>query len=91
MSTGALAMAHLHKRIPAVSMLVIKTEGEYFKKAIDRTTFICNDGELIKQTIEESVRANEGKAITARSTGKNNAGEIVAEFKITWSFKPRSI
>src|SRR3982750_1079355 len=35
MSTGALAMAHLYKRKPAVSMLVVKMEAEYFKKATD--------------------------------------------------------
>src|SRR6478752_8652955 len=34
MSTGALAMMHVHKKEPAVSMLVTKVESEYFKKAI---------------------------------------------------------
>jgi hypothetical protein len=33
MSTGALAMAHLYKRKPAVSMLVTKVESSYHKKA----------------------------------------------------------
>ena len=33
MSTGALAMAHLYKIQPPVSMLVVKVESEYFKKA----------------------------------------------------------
>ncbi|MBK5272007.1 MAG: DUF4442 domain-containing protein, partial [Bacteroidia bacterium] len=33
MSTGALAMAHLYKSITPVSMLVVKVESEYFKKA----------------------------------------------------------
>lgn len=87
MSTGALAMGHLYKRNPAVSMLVIKTDGEYFKKAADKTTFTCEDGALIKQMIEEAVASGEARTVTVKSTGKNNAGEIVAEFKITWSFK----
>ncbi len=90
MSTGALAMAHLHKRKPTVSMLVVKTEGEYFKKATGKTSFVCREGEMIKQTIEESILTSEGKAVTVRSTGKNDDGDIVAEFKITWSFKSRS-
>ena len=34
MSTGALALTHLYKRKPAVSMLVVKVEAEYFKKAL---------------------------------------------------------
>ena len=89
MSTGALAMAHLYKRDPPVSMLVIKTEAEYFKKAINRTTFSCEDGQLIRKAIEESIATGEGRTITAISTGKNESGEMVAEFKITWSFKAK--
>ena len=89
MSTGALGMAHIHKRKPPVSMLVVRTDGEYFKKAVDRATFICEDGERIRKTIEECIITGEGKTITAHSTGKNAAGEIVAEFRITWSFKAR--
>ena len=87
MSTGALSMGYLYKKKPRVSMLVIRTEGEYFKKAVDKTTFTCEDGALIRQAIEESVSTGETKTVAARSTGRNKAGEIVAEFKITWSFK----
>jgi hypothetical protein len=90
MSTGALAMGHLYKRKPAVSMLVVKTEGEYFKKATDTTTFICEDGALIKKAIEESIFTREAKTVTAKSTGRNKTGDVVAEFKITWSFKVKS-
>ena len=89
MSTGALAMAHLHKRNPAVSMLVVKVESEYFKKATGLTTFVCNDGEAMLHAIEESIATGEGKIFRALSTGKNQAGEIVAEFNITWSFKAK--
>src|SRR5262245_15987520 len=45
MSTGALAMAHVYKRHPPVSMLVVKVESEYFKKAVGRTSFVCDDGD----------------------------------------------
>ena len=89
MSTGALALGHLYKRIPAVSMLVVKTEGEYFKKAIDKTTFACEDGLQIKKMIEEAVESGEGKIVRAKTIGKNKAGDLVAEFYITWSFKTK--
>ena len=89
MSTGALAMAHLYKRKPAVSMLVIKVESEYFKKATGMTTFVCEDGEIIKNAIEESIATGESRIVRARSIGKNKDGEIVAEFFITWSFKAK--
>jgi len=90
MSTGALALGHLYKRKPAVSMLVVKTEGEYFKKAVDKTTFVCEDGLRIKKMIEEAVESGEGRTIRAKTIGKNKAEELVAEFFITWSFKART-
>lgn len=90
MSTGSLAMGHIYKRKPSISMLVIKTEGVYYKKATDKTTFVCEDGLLIGQTIEEAIAMGEARTIKAKSTGKNKAGEIVAEFFITWSFKAKN-
>jgi hypothetical protein len=90
MSTGALAMAHLYKKTPPVSMLVIKVESEYFKKATGLTTFICEEGNAIKDAIEQSISSGEAKMVRARSTGKNKNGEIVAQFFITWSFKAKT-
>lgn len=89
MSTGALALAHIYKRNPPVSMLVVKVESEYFKKAADKTTFTCEDGALIKQAVEDSIATGEGKIVRAKSIGRNKAGEVVAEFYITWSFKAK--
>ena len=89
MSTGALALAHIYKRNPSVSMLVVKVESEYFKKAADKTSFICEDGALIKRAIEDSIATGEGKMVRAKSVGRNNAGEVVAEFFVTWSFKAK--
>lgn len=91
MSTGALALGHLYKRTPPVSMLVVKTEGEYFKKATDKTTFICEDGLAIKKMIDEAVSTGEARTIRAKSVGRNIAGELVAEFYITWSFKAKKL
>jgi hypothetical protein len=90
MSTGALGMMHLHNRIPRVSMLVVKVEGEYFKKATGRTLFTCNEGLRIRQTIQDAIDAKESRSIAARSDGRNEAGEIVATFYITWSFKAKT-
>jgi hypothetical protein len=90
MSTGTLGLMHVYKRSPGVSMLVIKLEANYFKKATGITTFICNDGLAISNTIEAAISSGEGQAITAKSVGVNDAGEIVAEFFITWSFKAKS-
>jgi len=89
MSTGSLGMAHIYKNKPEISMLVVKVESNYFKKATGLTTFICEDGDLIGETIEKAITTGEGHSIAAKSTGTNEAGELVAEFFITWSFKVR--
>jgi len=91
MSTGALAMAHSYKSTPAVSMLVTAIEGSFIKRAVDLTTFICEEGELIRQTIEDAVGSGEAKIIKVKSTGKNQSGEAIAEFYVTWSFKAKTI
>ena len=90
MSTGLLCLMHLHKRQPAVSMLVVKIEGNFMKKATGITVFTCEDGNTIKKTIEDAIFSNEGKIITTKSYGRNAAGEIVAEFAVTWSFKVKA-
>ena len=90
MSTGVLALAHLHKRNPPVSLLVVKVEANYYKKATGRTYFTCEDGDALNATIEKAIASGEGHAFAAKSTGKNEKGEIVAEFFVSWSFKARS-
>jgi hypothetical protein len=89
MSTGVLCLVHLYKRNPPVSMLVVKVESEYFKKAIGKTFFTCEEGLMIKETIEQTIEKGEAKTFRARSIGKNAEGLIVAQFFITWSFKSK--
>src|SRR5437762_13431414 len=76
MSTGALCLAHLYKRTPAVSMLVVKVEGEYFKKATGKTIFVCEDGMQIKNAIVDAIGSGEPKIFRARSVVKNKEGVV---------------
>ncbi len=89
MSTGLLALMQLHKRQPGVSMLVVKLEANYFKKAVGITWFTCNAGKDFQQVVDDCLTDGEAKTYTAKSVGTNDAGETVAEFFITWSFKAR--
>ncbi len=90
LSTGALAMAHLYKSDPPVSMLVVKVDSAYFKKATGRTYFTCEDGEMFEKAIADTIATGEPAAVKAKSVGRNKEGDEVAEFYITWSFKARS-
>jgi Domain of unknown function (DUF4442) len=87
MSTGVQVMMHVYKRIPPISMLVIRMEANYFKKAVGLTNFASEDGHLIKNAIDNAIQTGEAEKIVVKSTGTNEAGELVAEFLITWSFK----
>lgn len=89
MSTGALCLVHLYKRDPQVSMLVVKVESEYFKKATGKTFFTCEEGFMIRETIEQAIEKGEAKTFRARSIGRNSEGGMVADFFITWSFKSK--
>jgi hypothetical protein len=89
MSTGILAMAHIYRRSPRVSMLVISVEGKFYKKAVGLTRFICEDGIVIKETVQKANDLNESQAVRALSSGYNDKDELVAEFWITWSFKAK--
>ena len=89
MSTGVLAMAHVYKRKPPVSMLVVGMECKFYKKATGNTVFCCNDGQAVKEAVQKAVQTREAQAITVKSVGYNGQNEAVAAFLITWSFKAK--
>lgn len=91
LSTGLLAMLNTYKHQPAVSMLVVSMEANYFKKAVGPTAFICEDGKLIADAVNEAIQTGESRVVKAKSTGKNREGELIAEFYITWSFRSKKI
>ena len=87
LSTGLLAMMNTYQANPAISMLVTGLEAKYFKKATGKTSFLCEQGDSFHQTVLAAINSGEGQVFTAKSVGKNESGELVAEFLITWSFK----
>jgi hypothetical protein len=89
LSTGALAMAAVYGRTPSVSMLIVKMESQFLKKATGKTFFRCNDGQLLQQAIETAVQTGTPQSVTVRSTGVDTTGNMIAEFWFTWSFKAK--
>jgi len=87
LSTGLLAMMNTYQADPPISMLVTGLEAKYFKKATGKTSFFCEEGDSFHRTVLAAISTGEGQVFTAKSIGKNEAGELVAEFLITWSFK----
>jgi hypothetical protein len=89
MSTGILALGNIYKRSPKVSMLVTAIEGKFYKRATDLTRFICDEGIIMKQTIETAIVNGEPQNVKVLSSGFNQQNELVAEFWVTWSFKAK--
>ncbi|MBG16108.1 MAG: thioesterase [Crocinitomicaceae bacterium] len=91
MSSGALVLLYTYKQKPSIAMLVSKCDANFVKKASDTTTFICNDGQLIKEAVIKSLSSKEGVEFKTSMTGYNSSNEEVAHFSFTWSIKQRSI
>jgi hypothetical protein len=89
MSTGLLVMDQIYESKPGISMLIIKNESKFYKKATGRITFTCPDGELVSASILSAKNSGEGVVIDLRSQGKNENGEVVSEFIFTWSLKAK--
>lgn len=89
LASGALAMLHISAEATPVSMLVTYMEADFTKKAVGKIKFHCNDGVQIARAIQEAKTTGEGRTVVACSTGLDEAGDKVAEFRITWSFKAK--
>lgn len=90
LSTGVLCMMHTYKADPAISMLVVHMDADFTKKAVGKITFRCEDGRRIQEAAEETKRTGEGVTVIASSLGTDEKGDIVAEFRFTWSLKVKS-
>ena len=88
LASGIQAMMHVQAGRP-VSMLVVGLQGDFTKKAVGLISFTCPDGPRIAQAIAESRATGEGRLVEATSTGLDEAGDVVATFRLTWSFRAK--
>lgn len=88
LSTGALCQLAI-SGLGKYAMLVVDFRAEYFKKANQKITFTCEQGNELFNLLESLQPKDTGK-MTMISSGKNPQGEEVARFYVTWSFKRKS-
>jgi acyl-coenzyme A thioesterase PaaI-like protein len=89
LATGILAMASIRDFSVPVSMLVLEMKASFQKKARTKITFKCGEGEKMKEAIARSIETREGQTAEVTSKGYDTDGDVVAEFKFTWTFKPK--
>jgi hypothetical protein len=90
MSTGAPALVLLADAPTSVAMLVVGLRATYTKKIVGPSVFAFDDLPGLRATIEAAAISDEPQVFVARSVGRDRAGDVAAEFEITWSFKRRS-
>ena len=90
LSTGLMA-GLVVRGTQKISMLVTNVEVDFIKKANTATTFTCDEGIKIIEGIQQAIDTNEGVEVKLNSTGVKKNGELVAKFRITWSFKVKGV
>lgn len=89
-TTGVLVMHQIQESGKNISMLVANNKATFTKKAKGRITFECNQGSLIKDTIQKAVVTNKGQTIWLTSIGTDEIGDQVSEMQFEWSVKVKS-
>lgn len=88
-TTGALVMLQVKKSGKSISILVANNKSSFTKKATGRITFTCNQGGLIKETIQKAIDTMEGQTVWLTSIGINEEGIQVSEMQFEWTVKVR--
>lgn len=89
LSTGALLLYYTKNSQHQFSTLVIGMKATFLKKAVGKISFNCNDGQSIKNHLNNAILSGNGEVFTLKSTGKNTNNETVAEFEFNWSIKKK--
>ena len=89
LSTGLLCQLHL-RALGDCSMLVVKMNGSFYKKATGILTFVCEDGQVLSQKLPSLSQVGDTTECIMKSIVFNEKNDIIAEFHFTWSFKKRN-
>jgi len=87
MSTGALGLSVVEAAPRPISILIVGMTGQFTKKATDKTTFTCQDGAAMAAAVAKTLETGESVQVECTTVGTNQAGDEVASFTFTWSFK----
>jgi len=86
MSTGLLLLCALDGK-PPVSMLVVRIEAEFLKKAADTLLFTCEEGQAVADAVQKTLETGEAQLLRMCSVGTLPDGSEAARVWITWSLK----
>jgi len=87
LSTGALIMMKIQAAQKNISMLVIKNNASFSKKAKGVITFSCTQGNLVDQALQNAIATVEGQTLILTAKGIDSSGDEVSSFDFEWSLK----
>ena len=87
LTTGVLVMMAIKKSEKKISMLVLNNNSSFTKKATGKITFICNEGHLANEAVDEVINTGEGKTFWMQSIGVDESGDAVSTFNFEWTVK----
>jgi hypothetical protein len=70
-----------------ISMLVIKNNASFSKKAKGVITFSCTQGNLVDQALQNTIATGEGQTLILTANGIDSSGDEVSSFDFEWSLK----
>ena len=88
LTTGMLLTKSIQESNTNISMLLVGNKSNFYKKAVGKIKFICDEGEAAKELINLKKKNITHKA-WFKAKGIDETGDIVSEFDFEWSCKKR--
>ena len=88
LTTGMLLTKSIQESNTNISMLLVGNKSNFYKKAVGKIKFICDQGETAKELINLTNKNITHKA-WLKAKGFDETGDIVSEFDFEWSCKKR--
>ena len=89
LTTGMLLTNSIQNSKANISMLLVSNKSSFYKKAVGKLTFACEEGENAKKLINSTIQNTTSKA-WFKAKGYDETGDLVSEFDFEWSCKKRS-
>ncbi len=89
LSTAVFLMYTIKKSKQSVSMLVLKNQAVFKKKAKGLIKFHCTQGNEAIEAVKKAISSGESVTVNLKSVGIDLSGDIVSEFEFEWSLKKK--
>jgi len=89
LTTALMLTDKINKSGYSISMLLISSKSNYYKKATGTIVFNCSEGNSIDEMMDKLISSNTPQTITLSSKGINQNKITVSEFIFEWSLKIR--